>query len=234
MQEKNSGGKSNGEGVGNGISIEIYDSLRLQVEMEALLPQLTEVTTNALGKTPDDMREVASGFNFLLAIKENGIIVGYGGYEIEENIPGVGTILNESKMIRRDTQGKGHGVLITQKAIALHSEAGYLVFTSQNPRQIQSARRALQGKQLAPIDVSYQENEEFKNVLRNIAAHTGRDDIDPDTGVRKNMYFGERFGDYEFDLSDPNIAFIEQKLSATGFSRDAGDGIFFIAKLASY
>lgn len=233
MQENNSRGKPNREVVDSKASIEIYDRSRLQTEMALLLPQLAEVTTNALGKTPDDMREVASSFNFLLAIKENGKIVGYGGYEIEKNVPGVGTILDESKMIRRDMQGKGYGALITQKVIELHPEADCLVFTSQNPRQIQSARRALQGRRLAPIDVSYQENEQFQGLLRNIVANTGREDINPDTGIRRNMYFGERFGDYEFDLSDPDIAFIEQRLSATGFNRDAGDGVFFIAKLTS-
>ena len=212
--------------------IDIYDATRLQAELDSLLPDLTDVTTNALGKTPNDMREVVSSFNLLIAVREQGKIVGYAGYDIED-VSGVGKILNESKMVRRDIQGRGYGTQLTQEALALHPEADYLTFSSQNPSQIESARKALGGTQLAPIDINYQDSEELREVLRKIAVQTGRTDIDLTTGVRKSIYFGERFGDYTIDLSKPSIAFIEQQLAATGFERDAGDGVFFIAKLKS-
>lgn len=208
-------------------SVKLYDAAQLSADMAKLLPKLTTVTADALGKTPDYMDDVVNSFTFLLAIKKGDEIIGYGGYEIE-SVPEVGVLLDESKMIGKEAQGKGFGSKLTQMAMLL-CPADYLVFTSQNPSQIQSARKALQGKKLAPIDISYADSPELSRALEKTALHRNRI-IEP-TGKRPDVYFGQRFGDYKIDPTNPEIAFIEKRLSATGFDRKSGDGVFFMAKL---
>lgn len=211
---------------------DIYDKKRISKEWEVLLPELTAVTTDALGKTPEDMNEVAGSFELLITVKELNRIIGYGGYSVD-NITGIGKIVSENKMVQKDAQGKGYGAKITRMALTVHPDARYLTFSSQNPHEIQSVRRALPDAIFAPFDIAYSESLEFQSDLAKIFEHRGETDINFETGIRKGIYFGEKFGDYQINLANPGIAQIEEKLASIGLDRHAGDGIFVMARLQS-
>ncbi len=213
------------------IEIELFDSQRLKVEFDTLYPQLSSIIVNALGKTPGDLKEVVSEFEFVLAVKEMGKIVGFGGYVIEK-VPGLGKVIYESgKMVQKNIQGKGYGTQITQRALSLHLDAKYLTFSTQNPGQILSTIRAIPDAIFAPIDIGYDQDPDFRKDLELIFDHTHRTNIDFSTGIRKGVYSRERFGDYEVDMTNEKIARIERRLLELGLNRDKGDGVFVMARL---
>lgn len=213
------------------IKIELFDSERLKIEFDTLYPQLSSIVVNALGKTPEDLKEVVSEFEFVLAVKEMGEIVGFGGYVIEE-ITDIGKVIYESgKMVQKNIQGKGYGTQITQRVLSMHPDAKYLTFSTQNPGQILSTKRAIPDAIFAPIDVGYYQNPGFRKDLELIFEHTHRTNIDFSTGIRKGVYSGERFGDYVVDITNEKVARIERCLLELGLNRDKGDGVFVMARL---
>ncbi|MEK7499556.1 MAG: GNAT family N-acetyltransferase [Patescibacteria group bacterium] len=214
------------------ISVFYYDRAYINDHLDSLTDNLSHVTADALGVSVesmlDEQRQVTDGFDFLLTVEDNGTIVAYAGYI--KHVTPVGVVLHESgKMTRKDQQGKGHGTRLTRSAIDMKPDVDFLSFSTQNPYEVASVKKALPNVQFAPIDKTYDAT--LQHALISSIAQRNVTDVNLTTDLRQALY-GKRFGDYTITPKNPTIAKIEHSFAAIDFVRERGDGVYIVGKIS--
>ena len=162
----------------------------------------------------------------------DGALLGFQLQSVHDN--GLERYMYYVRAIRRSEQGRGLAARMLHAAID-HYQPTLVGARSQNPAEIQSFRRTMQQRgveQVFPLATGPEATELRADLPAFLGALGFVDTTDPATGLSRGIFTEGRLGDYQVRANTPAIAEIENHFLSVGLDRDAGDALFYFARVA--
>jgi hypothetical protein len=135
--------------------------------------------------------------------------------------------------LRKSLQGRGLSARVLEEVSSLFPDRqfGWLGGRTQNPLVLK--RYLHRATLVLPVNLGY-ESEQGKRVMSFLCKHITEvrepEGMEPGTGICRAVY-GGKLGDYKVDLTDPEVADIEHRLTELDFNREGGDAVIAMARL---
>lgn len=220
--------------VGDGVLFFKKDSI-LDL-MDDLSRMTADVAVDGFGIpgmiTAEIMRkEMENSDGLLIVLDDKDLPTAIQFFEIHEDLGN--KFVWYGRAMRKVSQGQGLAGLMMRKMVNLINPT-MVCAQSQNPAEIRSFSREMRKlgvKNIFPLDVLYDDDEEAKRALEVVVDWFGYETMNVGTGLQSGLYGGKKMGDYKIRLDNPEINLIESRLSELGLNRQAGDAVFYMAFL---
>lgn len=218
------------------IEIRVLDGSDLTDGLTEIAARVAEVATDGFGPekvmSADRMAGRLRREPSLVLAETDGELLGFQLQSVSDRHPE--RYLYYARAVRRDQQGRGIGSRLLHAAID-HYQPTLVGARSQNPAEILSFQRTMQQRGVEHVFplAAGPEATALRAQLPNFLAALGlQGTVEPATGLSRGVFTEGRLGDYAVRTDNPDIAALEDFLLSAGLDRNAGDAIFYFARVA--